>query len=43
VAWGGKSAPVFESKEQAEQIIGLLLRRMNMINGMFGENSSGFD
>jgi uncharacterized protein len=43
VVWGGTSEPVFESKEQAERIIGLLLRRMNMITGMFGENSSGFE
>lgn len=43
VVWGGSSEPMFESKEQAEQIIGLILRRMNMISGMFGENSSGFE
>jgi uncharacterized protein len=43
VVWGGTSEPMFESKEQAERIIGLLLRRMNMISSMFGENSSGFE
>jgi uncharacterized protein len=36
VVWGGTSEPVFESKDQAERIISLLLRRMNMISTMFG-------
>ena len=40
---GGTSEPVFESKEQAERIITLMLRRMNMISSMFGENSAGFE
>jgi uncharacterized protein len=43
VVWGGTNEPVFESKDQAERIISLLLRRMNMISSMFGENSSGFE
>lgn len=43
VVWGGTSEPVFESKDQAERIISLLLRRMNMISSMFGENSPGFE
>jgi uncharacterized protein len=43
VVWGDTSEPVFESNEQAERIISLLLRRMNAISGMFGENSSGFE
>jgi uncharacterized protein len=43
VVWGSTSEPMFESKEQAERIIGLLLRRMNAISSMFGENSSGFE
>jgi len=43
VVWGGTNAPVFESKDQAERIISLLVRRMNMISSMFGENSSGFE
>jgi uncharacterized protein len=43
VVWGGMSEPMFESKEQAERIIGLLLRRMNMISSMFGDNSAGFE
>jgi uncharacterized protein len=41
--WGGTNEPVFESPEQAERMIGLVLRRMNTINEMFGENSSGFE
>jgi uncharacterized protein len=43
VVWGGTSEPTFESEAQAERIIGLMLRRMNMISGMFSENSAGFD
>jgi yecA family protein len=43
VAWGGTSEPVFESKEQAERMIGLLLRRMKTISRIFGESSSGFE
>jgi uncharacterized protein len=43
LVWGETSEPVFESKEQAERIISLLLRRMNTISSMFGENSSGFE
>jgi uncharacterized protein len=43
VVWGGTSEPVFESRDQAEWIISLVLRRMNMISSMFGENSSGFE
>jgi uncharacterized protein len=43
VVWGGANEPRFESKQQAERIIGLLLRRMNMISAMFEENSSGFE
>jgi yecA family protein len=39
----GTSEPVFESKDQAERMISLLLRRMNMISSMFGENSSGIE
>jgi len=42
VVWGATSEPVFESKHQAERIISLLLRRMNMITSMFGENG-GFE
>jgi uncharacterized protein len=43
VVWGGTSEPIYESEEQAERIIGLMLRRMNTISGMFGENSAEFD
>jgi len=43
VVWGATSEPVFESKHQAERIISLLLRRMNMITSMFGENGGGFE
>jgi uncharacterized protein len=43
VVWGDTSEPVFESGDQAERIIGLLLRRMNMISSMFGKNSAGFE
>ncbi len=32
LVWGGTNEPVFESPEQAERIIGLLLRRMNTIS-----------
>jgi uncharacterized protein len=41
--WGGTNEPMFESSQQAERIIGLVLRRMNAINEMFGENTSGFE
>ena len=41
VVWGGTSE--FESKDQAEWIINLVLRRMNMISSMFGENSCRFE
>jgi uncharacterized protein len=34
---------MFESQQQAERIIGLILRRMNTISSMFGENSSNFE
>jgi uncharacterized protein len=43
MVWGDTSEPVFESKDQAEWIISLLLRRMNMISNMFGKNSAGFE
>jgi uncharacterized protein len=41
MVWGGTSE--FESKDQAEWIISLVLRRMNIISSMFGENSCRFE
>lgn len=43
VVWGGTNEPVFESSQQAQRIIGLVLCRMNVISRMFEENSSGFE
>jgi len=42
VVWGGAS-PAFDSSEQAERIIGLVLRRMNAICAMFGEHATAFE
>ena len=37
VLWGGGTEPAFESSAQAQRVIGLIMRRFNVISGMFDE------
>jgi uncharacterized protein len=43
VVWGDASDPAFDSAQQAERVIGLILRRMNAICAMFGEHATRFE
>lgn len=41
--WGGKDQPLFESAEQAHRIVSLIMRRMNMISDMLGQEPPAFE
>jgi len=43
VIWGGKSDPVAESAEQANRIVSLIMRRMNMIGAMLCKEPPAFE
>jgi uncharacterized protein len=43
VIWGGQSDPVVESTEEAHRIVGLIMRRMNMVGAMLGKTPPAFE
>jgi uncharacterized protein len=43
VIWGGQSDQVVESTEERHRIVGLIMRRMNMIGAMIGKTPPAFE
>ena len=43
VIWGGRSEPVFDSAEQAQRFVSLIMRRMNMICAGLTEDPPAFE